>query len=348
MERRLRSASRGLIALLVAVCGLWPTPAAATDAILLLGDSITQGGDGYASYRYPLWFLLEQGNYDVDFVGEQDETFTGPPDSVLYPDYYTTFDRQHEGHWGWRTDQVRRVVKTAMTNHDPSIALIHLGTNDIGQMGPMGLANADSNLRQIVAIMRGVNPRVTILLAQVVPIGPGTTYYAWASLIPDLNAAIATIANDMSTADSPIILVDQNSGFDLETMMQSNGLHPNEVGEVQMAQTWYAELAPRLDLSPVGPPGPIQVVAVRATPNPFNPRTEISFSLLQTGRVELGIYDPTGRRITTLAERVFSAGSHDLIWQGRDATGHELPSGIYLVHLRTGQTAVTEKVTLLR
>ena len=338
-----------MIALLVVVVGLWPAAAAAaTEAILLLGDSITQGGDGYASYRYPLWFLLEQGNYDVDFVGTLDETFTGPPDPVKYPDYFTTFDRQHEGHWGWRTDQIRHLVRDAMIDHNPSIVLIHLGTNDIGQMGTLGVANADSNLRQIITTMRVVKPRVTILLAQVIPIGPGTTYYAWANVVPDLNAAIAAIADDLSTDDSPIVLVDQNSGFDLDTMMQSNGLHPNEVGETQMAQTWYAELAPRLDLSAAEPPLPLQVVAVQAAPNPFNPRTEISFSLLQTGRIELGIYDLTGRRVATLAESIFAAGSHDLTWQGRDALGNDLPSGIYLVHLRTGQTSVTEKVTLLR
>ena len=337
-----------MIALLVAVWGLGPSVATAADAVLLLGDSITQGGDGYASYRYPLWFLLQQGNYDVDFVGTLDETYTGPPDPVLYPDYDTTFDRQHEGHWGWRTDQVRRVVKTAMNGHNPNIVLIHLGTNDIGQMGPMGVANADSNLRQIVATMRQVKPNVTILLAQLIPIGPGTTYYAWSHLIPDLNDTIAAIADDLNTDESPIILVDQYSDYDLATMMQSNGLHPNEVGEVQMAQTWYAQLAPLLDVSAVDPPLPIQVVTVRAAPNPFNPRTEISFSLLQADHVELSIYDLTGRRVTTLVDHVFAAGSHDFAWQGRDATGHELPSGIYLVHLRTGQTAVTEKVTLLR
>jgi hypothetical protein len=85
-----------------------------------------------------------------------------------------------------------------------------------------------------------------------------------------------------------------------------------------------------------------------AVPNPFNPQTVITFSIDRVGHVELGIYDLTGRRVATLADRTFPAGSHDLTWQGLDATGKAMPSGVYVVRMRTNRTAAAKKITLMR
>ncbi len=82
---------------------LLATPADATVCVLPLGDSITQGPVPELSYRYWLWEDLVAAGYDVDFVGTMDNGYGGgTPD---YPD--PDFDRDHEGHAGWRADQVR-------------------------------------------------------------------------------------------------------------------------------------------------------------------------------------------------------------------------------------------------
>lgn len=230
-----------LVALLVC-----PPAVGAQTRIMPLGDSITQGGQGYCAYRYELWFDLLQAGYDVAFVGGRNFTNDGSPNLAWYPNYLTTFDRDHEGYWGWRTDQIAGIITAAVASSQPDIILIHLGTNDIGQSGASGVASADTYLRQIIGAIRSVAPSTTLLLAQVIPIGPGTSYFANAAQVAPLNTVIADIAADSSSAASPIVLVDQNAGFDLGTMMQSDGLHPNLAGEARMSGIWQAALAPLL------------------------------------------------------------------------------------------------------
>ena len=66
-----------------------------------LGDSITNGGQSHVSYRYELWFDLEQQGFTVDFVGSQTEIDGGdPPNLSWYPDYFTGFDP--ESSWSGR------------------------------------------------------------------------------------------------------------------------------------------------------------------------------------------------------------------------------------------------------
>lgn len=225
-------------ALLILCVVAHPRTASAQTRIMPLGDSITHGGGGFCAYRYELWFELSSGGYNVDFVGRRNDTNSGDPTAAWYPNYLTTFDRDHEGYWGWRTDEIEAIVTAAATAGLPDIVLVHLGTNDIGQMGAAGVTNADANLRAIIGNLRTVVPNVTVLLAQVTPIGMGSSYFANEAQVGPLNSVIATIVTDSTTAQSPVILVDQNSGFDLGTMMQGDGLHPNLLGEAQMAAVW--------------------------------------------------------------------------------------------------------------
>lgn len=88
-------------------------------------------------------------------------------------------------------------------------------------------------------------------------------------------------------------------------------------------------------------------------PNPFNPRTEIHFDLLDAGHTCLSLYDVNGRIVRSLADGYFTAGGHNLVWDGRNDTGHDAPSGIYFYRLRfTGQNhesaVLTRKMTLIR
>lgn len=244
------------LALAAILAWLAPSVAAAQTRILPLGDSITQGGQDFASYRYALWFQLDQAGFDVEFVGQQNAIFGGgTPNPGAYPAYLTTFDRDHEGHWGWRTDDIVLFAQALASASQPDIALVHLGTNDIGQQGAAGVANADTHLRSIVAQLRTAVPDVTILLARVIPIGPGTSYFANAAQVPPLNTVISAIAADLDTPASRIFVVDQNTGFDLGTMLQADGLHPNLAGEARIASVWFARLS---TLLPAGPqPVPI-------------------------------------------------------------------------------------------
>ncbi len=233
--------SQIVITLVVVLAGTSALTRAQT-RIMCLGDSITNGGNAYASYRYELWFDLQSAGYSVDFVGGRDFLFNGDPNFTWYPDYNTTFDRDHEGYWGWRTDEIAAIVLNITTNAQPDVVMIHLGTNDIGQMGASGVTNADTHLRSIINSIRSVRPDVTILLARIIPIGPGSGYFPNAGQVGPLNAIITTIAADMDTPGSPILLIDQNAGFDLNTMVQPDGLHPNLLGEARLADVWFSTL----------------------------------------------------------------------------------------------------------
>lgn len=87
---------------------------------------------------------------------------------------------------------------------------------------------------------------------------------------------------------------------------------------------------------------------LRTVPNPFNPRTTLHFELAEAGEAWLGIYDATGRFVAGLAEGRLPAGRHEVVWDGRDASGVELASGVYVVELRSGGDRTRTRVTLLR
>jgi acyl-CoA thioesterase I len=233
-------------------------------AVMPMGDSITQGGQGYASYRYSLWFALIGGPQPVDFVGALSTVFGGDgggnPDTNVYSDYYTTFDRDHEGHWGWRTDEIVSISIAAARDAAPDVVLVHLGTNDIGQLGAAGVTAAAQNLPYILDNLRAVRPVVRVALAQVLPIGPGSGYYANEGQVGPLNTAIAQVASSMDRPHSPVVLVDQHTGYDLATDMQPDGLHPNVAGEVKMAGVWAAALGPLLN-PPLPPSQPLVQLA---------------------------------------------------------------------------------------
>jgi len=83
-------------------------------------------------------------------------------------------------------------------------------------------------------------------------------------------------------------------------------------------------------------------------PNPFNATTVISYSLSAPCRVSLEIYDILGRRIRTLVNRAQTVGKHEAIWDGLDAQGHALASGMYFIRIVAGDFQETRKMVLMK
>lgn len=87
----------------------------------------------------------------------------------------------------------------------------------------------------------------------------------------------------------------------------------------------------------------------RCVPNPFNPQTEIRFSMREPSLVHLRVFDLQGRLVNTLrAGERFEAGNHSLVWSGRNDLGRPQPSGVYLYELRIGSRWESGKMTLLK
>ena len=85
------------------------------------------------------------------------------------------------------------------------------------------------------------------------------------------------------------------------------------------------------------PPAPCADDLGQNHPNPFNPRTAIPLILQEDGAVELRIYDAAGKLVRTLVDGQRRAGRHQVAWTGRSESGRALPSGLYLVRLRTAR-----------
>jgi hypothetical protein len=83
-------------------------------------------------------------------------------------------------------------------------------------------------------------------------------------------------------------------------------------------------------------------------PNPFNPVTEIEYSLPKRSRVELVICDLAGKVVTRLVGGEQAAGRYAVRWEGLDARGQRMPSGIYIYQLRAAGEIKTRKMVLLR
>ena len=68
-------------------------------------------------------------------------------------------------------------------------------------------------------------------------------------------------------------------------------------------------------------------------PNPFNPSTRISYALPTAGMVTLHVFNLLGQQVTTLVNGPMTAGTHETVWDGRDAAGRVVASGIYLYRI---------------
>ncbi len=101
------------------------------------------------------------------------------------------------------------------------------------------------------------------------------------------------------------------------------------------------------DLSAAGDVAPVFRLAGNR-PNPFNPRTEIAFSLDVAGPATVEVLDLRGRRVRTLWSGLLAAGDHHLAWDGLDEQGRAVASGVYLARLSTGDRKATHKMLLAR
>jgi hypothetical protein len=100
---------------------------------------------------------------------------------------------------------------------------------------------------------------------------------------------------------------------------------------------------------PDGVPGGAAANLGQAYPNPFNPRTSISFELMEPGRVDLTIYDVAGRLVRRLiAGEMRGNGQHVAVWDGTDEAGRAAASGVYLYRMTAGQVEETRRMALVR
>jgi len=91
---------------------------------------------------------------------------------------------------------------------------------------------------------------------------------------------------------------------------------------------------------------PTPALRLRASPNPFNPVTVIAYELAAPGRATLAVYGVDGRHVVTLAAGYHDRGRHAVSWNGADAQGRPLASGLWFARLSGDAGTVTHKLVL--
>lgn len=233
--------------------------------IMPLGNSITQGNTQYVSYRYPLWKKLIDSELNFEFVGSHTENDGGTP--AFDPYKGQTFSNRNEGHWGWTTDQVlagrdgKGNIAEWADAYKPDIVLMHLGTNDM--FSNQSIDETIDEIEAVISTIHGKSPGVSIFIAKLIPadgqkVGPTT-----AANIQILNQRIEQLVNEQSAAGPPLILVDQNTGFDAtEGADTYDGVHPNDSGMEKMAQRWFDAITNEITI-----PLPVELHSFKGIPS---------------------------------------------------------------------------------
>ena len=81
-------------------------------------------------------------------------------------------------------------------------------------------------------------------------------------------------------------------------------------------------------------------------PEPFTTRTQFTVTLARDANVEIGVFDITGRLVTSLQSGTLAAGAHEFTWRGMSSDGAKASAGVYFVRAASGGAVATRKVVL--
>ena len=93
---------------------------------------------------------------------------------------------------------------------------------------------------------------------------------------------------------------------------------------------------------------PVYTLDANNYPNPFNPETTISYSVPAAGHTSLRVYNLKGQLVRELVNGAREAGQHTVVWNGKDANGNAVSSGIYFYSLTSGGKTVNRKMLLAK
>jgi lysophospholipase L1-like esterase len=193
--------------------------------ILPFGDSITAS----TCYRARLAEMLDASHPgDYDFVGTQNGD-----KGCGY-----TYDMAHEGHGGYLITQHTGEFTGWASASPADVVLLHFATNDV--WNAVSTENILAAYGQAVDAFRAQNENVTILVAKLIPLEPDGCGHC---NVATLNDAIPAWAESKASATSPIIVVDQFTGYSAGADSDDK-VHPNDAGSDKMATHWATALDP--------------------------------------------------------------------------------------------------------
>lgn len=255
-----------------------PSPAKAVD-IMPMGDSITAGLNA-CGYRTPLVQSLNNlPNCSFSMVGTQ-STSNNPPAGTCI-----TSNINHQSIGGYSTGNYMQIVdgipriRGYLNANTPDVVLLHIGTNDMGSGSgsfQIGTYNDGSNqgtftigrIVQMIDEIYAKNNNAKILIADLIPVYNGASGYN--SRISQLGALIGDVVDDRQMDGNDIRLVEVNSGFS-QSMMQSDGIHPNASGESYIAGRFLSALQAEGICNSASPPSAVAKISPSGTTSDNTP-----------------------------------------------------------------------------
>lgn len=207
--------------------------------IMPLGDSITWGAPVPGGYRLPLYNLLTQAGYEVDYVGTLKENSS--PDLP---------DSDHEGHSGWVSSDpngthgfggLYQNLGSWLAQVDvPDVILVHAGTND-------GNDASVERLKAIATRLHVLSPTTHIIMTTI--LGHPTANYQFMDRHMAVNKEIEPMVNGLAAKGWPVHYLDLYSALDYTVPEGrqhpddlSDGLHPSAQGYAKMANAWFGAI----------------------------------------------------------------------------------------------------------
>ena len=161
--------------------------------IMGMGDSITEGGNSFTCYLYPLWEKLYVAGYETDFIGPRKSK-----------NRLGTLD--HCGFGGKTVEFLDSLTDSIYQKYPADIVLLHAGHNHFVEQKPV--AGMIASYKSIIGKIKKINPKACILIAKVIESGKLPKY----SYIPKLNKKIEDMVDSMN--DRNVRLVDMAEKFD--------------------------------------------------------------------------------------------------------------------------------------
>jgi hypothetical protein len=165
---------------------------------------------------------------------------------------------------------------------------------------------------------------------------------------PDMKAGSGAVAEIHFKLDpgvnsveiNPIEIESPNHSLTYYWIDQSSGRAEvrSEHPEVESGQVFYS--------NPTAIP--TKFALHQNSPNPFNPTTKLAFDMPVAGDVKISVFNVLGQNVTDLVDGYREAGSHEVIWDGKDKSGAAVASGMYFYRIDTEQFSETKKMVLLK
>lgn len=229
-------------------------------------------------------------------------------------------------------------------------AIVFEGVNDIG--GVHSAAAATTTANNLIAayeqmIVKAHAKNIRIYGATITPFKGNGYYNQYSESCRDtVNQWIRTKGDYDACIDFDKVMRNPQDTLRLVTTYQNDGLHPDTTGYKKMGGSIDPNLFTASDTTTLGVNSADAIrgyVLGLNYPNPFNPSTNISFSLPSKSFVSLKIFDSLGRSVATIASEELPAGNYSEQWNAAN-----MSSGIYFYRLQAGSFTETKKLVLLK